>query len=85
MLRAGNLSQNRIDAVGESHIQHFVRFVHNHVPDRTQIDCLTVHQVEQASRCRYHYMYATFQRLDLTFNAGTSVYRSTFRLSIYLE
>ena len=67
--------QDLVDAVGEAHVEHLVRLVEDHVFHRTQIDRLTVHQVDQSSRCSHHHMHTPLQGLDLALDARSAIHR----------
>ena len=70
----GNLFQNGVDAVGKSHVQHFIRFIHYYVAYCFQMRYLALHQVYQTSRSSNNDMYSLFQTAYLAFNRRASVY-----------
>ena len=55
------IGKNGVDAVRESHVQHFVSLVHHYVLDGGEGYRFALHQVEQASRGGDNDMYTLFQ------------------------
>ncbi len=70
----GHIGKNGVDAVCKSHVQHFVRFVHNHVLDGGEGHGFAFHQVQQSSGCGYDDVYPPFQGAYLAFDGRTAVY-----------
>ena len=75
-----HFGEDGVDAVGEPHVQHLVRLVHDDVLHQAEVYRLAVHQVQEASRSGYDHVHATLQRLDLALDAGTSVYREDLQV-----
>ncbi len=69
-----HVGQDGVDAVRESHVQHFVRFVHHHVLYGGERYGFAFHQVQQSSRCGYDDVYTSFQCTYLAFDGRASVY-----------
>ena len=69
-----HIGENGVDAVCESHVQHFVRFVHNHVLYGGEGHGFAFHQVQQSSRCGYDDVYTPFQGAYLAFDGRASIY-----------
>ena len=57
--------ENRIEFVGETHVEHLVGFVEHEKLDVAQIERLTVDVVERAARSRDHYVDAARERAQL--------------------
>ena len=70
-----NICQDGIDTVRKAHIEHFVRFVHNHVLYGGEGHGFAFHQVQQASGCSYNDVYSSFEAAYLAVNRRTTIYR----------
>ena len=77
--------QDGVDAVCETHVQHFIGFVHHDIADRRQVGHLTFHQVDEASRCGHDDVYPLFQATYLAVDGGTTVYRQYFQIGDILR
>ena len=53
-----NIGQNGVDAIGETHIQHLVSFIHNHIANGGKRYRFAFHEVQQTSRSGYNNVHA---------------------------
>ncbi|CCX77823.1 putative uncharacterized protein [Parabacteroides johnsonii CAG:246] len=69
-----HFGEDGVDAVGEAHVEHLIRLVHDDILYQAEVHRLAVHQVQEASRSGHYHVHTTFQRLNLALDAGTTVH-----------
>ena len=67
--------KNGINALRESHRQHFVGFVEHHVFHLVQLCHATLHQINESSWCGNNHLYTFLQGANLRFDVGTAIHR----------
>ena len=67
--------ENRLEFVGETHVEHFVRFVEDHELDRIELERTALEVVEGAARRRDDHVDAAFERAQLLRDRLTAVDR----------
>ena len=70
----GYFGKNCVDAVEETHVEHFVGFVHDYGRNMVELYRATFDQVDEPSRCGDYDVYAFFQCFYLTLDTRTSIY-----------
>ena len=58
----GDVAEDRLDVLGEPHVQHLVRLIQHHHLQAPQTKRLAGDVVDGPSRCRDHYINPPFQR-----------------------
>ena len=71
----GNVAQNLLDVVEETHVEHFVGFVKNHRMHVGQVYLAPVDEVDETSRSGHNNLRAAAQCLYLAVDAAAPVYR----------
>jgi len=61
----GNTLKYLIDAVGKSHVEHFVGLVEHHIVDVVELCHTSLHQVDESSRRGHDDLHAVAQGMDL--------------------
>ena len=69
----GQVFENLVDALRESHVQHLVGFIEHHAANLTEVGFTTVHQVNQSARCSHNNLHATTQLAYLQHDAGSAI------------
>ena len=69
----GNALKDCVQILLESHAEHFVRLVQDHMADVGKLCHATFHQVEQSARCGNNDVHSSLQSTNLWLNVGTSV------------
>ena len=67
------ICKNFINAIGEAHVEHFVRFVKHNVAHTVQLCHLAVHQVDETSRSSHNDLTTLLELTNLSFNAGATI------------
>src|SRR5699024_11689222 len=60
-----DLTEDRLDILPESHIQHLIRLIEDYRGDFFKLHRLSAHVVHDPSRCSDDHLHARFQRTDL--------------------
>ena len=66
--------KDSVDALSESHVEHFVSFIEHHVFHAAEVCHSALHEVDKASWRRHDDLYALLQLANLGFDACTSIY-----------
>ena len=69
-----NFLQDSVDAVGKSHVKHFVGLIHHYVFDSFKMRHLTLHQVNKSSWGSYYDMHSLLQAANLAFDRRATIY-----------
>ena len=67
-------SQDGIDALGETHVEHLVGLVQHHVLHGAKFGHLALHEVNQAARRGHDDLYTFLQRTNLRLDARTAIH-----------
>ena len=61
----GHLLEDRVDTVGEAHVQHLVSLIEHHVADVVELHLATLHEVNETARGSHDDLRAMTQLVDL--------------------
>ena len=71
----GNALKDSVQILLESHAEHFVRLVQDHMADVGKLCHATFHKVKQSARCGYNDVHSCLQSTNLRLNVGTAIDR----------
>ena len=71
--------ENRLEVLGESHVEHLIGLVEHDDSHRTEMNRLAADVIERATRRRDHDIHAALERADLRFHRRTAVDRQCDR------
>ena len=75
LLLGGCCLQDRLEVLGEAHVEHLVGLVEHEERDRVELQHPALHVVERAARGRHDDVRATLERADLRVHRRAAVHR----------
>ena len=70
---SGHASQYFINALGKSHVEHFVSLVQHHIFNCIQFSNATIHQVDESAWCGHYHLCPLAEWTNLAFYARTTI------------